>query len=250
MRAFLLAPLALCLLARVAPAQDNEARSLIVNAIQALGGDAKVAKLRAVQTKYEGHAYRGETSVVLKAEGAVQLPDKFRLQMDLTFGNNKRTVLDLIDGPKGLRSYDGGDPEPLKKEMLPSVRRALRNLAVAGALPDLLKDKAYTLSPLGELKVNDRPALGVKVSHQGRADLDLYFDKANRLPVKAEWKAASIDLQHEVAWEVYFSNYKETDGVNRPRTLVLHVDGQKYMELEVAEIRFAERLDDALFARP
>jgi hypothetical protein len=249
-RAFLLAPLALCLLVRPAPAQDDEARSLITSAIRALGGDAKLAKLRALHTKWEGHAFRGATRVALKAEGAVQLPNKYRMQMELALDNNKVTVLDLIDGDKGMRSYNGGDPEPLKKEMLPSVRRALRNFAVEGALPDLLTDKAYTLSPLGELKVNDRPALGVKVSRKGRADVDLYFDKTDRLLVKAEWKGASLDLQQEVAWEVVFSNYKETDGVKRPRTLLLNVDGQKYMEVEVTEVRFAERIDDTQFTRP
>jgi hypothetical protein len=252
-RVSLLAPLALCALfgsAHPALTQDKEARSLIEQGIKALGGTAKVAKLRAMYVKYEGHAFRGAARVAIKAEGAVQLPGKFRMQMDLELDNNKITVLDLIDGDKGLRSYNGGDPEPLKEELLPPIRRALRNLAVEGALPDFLKDEAYTLSPLGELKVNDRPAVGVKVSRKGRADVDLYFAKDNHLLVKVEWKASGLDLQQEVAWEVLFSNFKEADGVQRPRNVLLNVDGKKYMELEVSETRFVERIDDAMFTRP
>jgi hypothetical protein len=253
MRASLLAPLALCALfvaVRPASAQDDVARSLIEKAIQALGGEKNVARLRAVHVKYEGHVYRGETRVDLKAEAAVQLPGKFRMQMDLAFGNNKVSVLDLIAGDKGKRGYNGDEPQPLKEELFPSIRRALRNLAIEGMFPDFLKDRAYTLSPLGELKVNDRPALGVKVSRQGRADVDLYFDKMDRRLVKAEWKASSLDLQQEVSWEVVFGNYKETDGIKRPRAVVVHVDGKKYIDMEVTEIRFAERIDDALFTRP
>jgi hypothetical protein len=251
-RAFLLAALALCAwLASTnpAPAQDNEARTLVEKGIKALGGEKNVAKLRARHARYEGHLFFGEARAAVKADEAVQLPGKFRMQMDLEANNRKATVIDLIDGDKGQRDQNGG-LKPLEGELLAAVRRALRNLHAAGTLTDLLRDKAYTLSPLGELKVNDRPAVGVKVSHKGRADVDLYFAKDNHLLVKVEWRAPNFDLQQEVAWEALFGNYKETDGVLCPRSVLLNIDGKKYMEVEVTEIRFAERIDDAMFTRP
>jgi hypothetical protein len=252
MRAFLLAPLVLCAWfasTNPAPAQDKEARSLIEQGIRALGGEAKVAKLRTLHTNYEGHFFNRDARAALKAELAVQLPGQFRMQMDVEINNNKLTVLDLIDGDKGQRSVNG-NTKPLEGELFTAIRRALRNLHVAGALPELLKDKAHSLSPLGELKVNDRPALGVKVSRKGRADVDLYFAKDNHLLVKVEWKAPNSDLQQEVAWEALFANYKEADGVPCPRSILLNVDGKKYMEVEVTEVRFAERIDDGMFTRP
>jgi len=47
-----------------------------------------------------------------------------------------------------------------------------------------LKDKAYTLAPIGEVKVEDRPALGLRVSRKGNRDINLYFDKKTYLRVK------------------------------------------------------------------
>jgi hypothetical protein len=246
-RASLLAPLALCVFNCPAPAQ--EARDLLEKAVQALGGAKNVAKLRSLHEKYDGHVFLGDNRLALKAEGAVQLPGKFRLQMDLEANNRKATIIDLIDGDKGQRDQNGG-VKPLEGELLVGVRRALRNLHAAGTLPELLRDKAYTLSPLGELRLNERPAVGVKVSRQGRADANLYFAKDNHLLVKVEWRGPSIDLQQETTWEALFSNYKESDGVRQPRSILVNVDGKKYMEVEVSEIRFVERIDDGMFTRP
>jgi hypothetical protein len=251
-RASLLAPLALCALfgsAHPGLAQENEARALIEKGIQALGGGKNVAKLRALHEKYDGHFFLGDNRLALKAEGAVQLPGKFRLQMDLEANNRKATIIDVIDGDKGQRDQNGG-VKPLEGELLVGVRRALRNLHTVGTLPDLLKSKEYKLSPLGELQVNDRPAVGVKVSRQGRADANLYFAKDNHLLVKVEWRGPNLDLQQETTWEALFSNYKEADGVRQPRSILVNVDGKKYMEVDVSEIRFVERIDDAMFTRP
>ena len=43
-----------------------------------------------------------------------------------------------------------------------------------------------TLAALGESKVGDRPALGVRISVKGRKDLRFFFDKESGLLVKSE----------------------------------------------------------------
>ena len=40
------------------------------------------------------------------------------------------------------------------------------------------------------------------------------------------------------------------DGVKVPMKLLVQHDGKKYIELEVTEYRFVDRIDDAEFARP
>ena len=44
-----------------------------------------------------------------------------------------------------------------------------------------LTDKTYPLTGAGEAKVNDRPAVGVKVTARGHRDVTLYFDKESGL---------------------------------------------------------------------
>jgi hypothetical protein len=69
-----------------------------------------------------------------------------------------------------------------------------------------LKDaKRFTLATLGEIKVEDKPALGVKVSRQGPRDVDLYFDKRSGLLVRTEWPASRTtspgqEVTEESSW--------------------------------------------------
>ena len=41
----------------------------------------------------------------------------------------------------------------------------------------LVKDKGYELALIGEVKVEDKPAIGVRVSVKGQKDINLFFDK-------------------------------------------------------------------------
>ena len=56
--------------------------------------------------------------------------------------------------------------------------------AIMSVLP--LKAKAFTLTPLEPIKVDDRPALGIKVTRKDYPEVTLYFDKETHLPVRVE----------------------------------------------------------------
>ena len=113
----------------------------------------------------------------------------------------------------------------------------------------MLKDKAYTLAPLGEIRVNGRPAIGVKVSAKGQTDIDLYFDKTSMMLVKsARWSLTPTGK--EVNLEILYSDYKESAGVKQPMTHRLLHDGKKFIDMEVAEIRLVDKIGDEEFAKP
>ena len=97
----------------------------------------------------------------------------------------------------GPRAGNRQDANPLPKVELAAFREGLRGLRLAETLVPLT-GKEYALSSLGELKVNGRPAVGIKAKKKGAADLDLWFDKKTRLPVKAEMRVT--DSTEEAAW--------------------------------------------------
>src|SRR5262249_25995452 len=115
-------------------------------------------------------------------------------------------------------------------------------------------EKGYSLAPLGEIKVDDRPAVGVKVTHKDRPDVDLYFDKKSGLPVKCEMRlkgyAGNYAQFDEAAFEFFLSEYKETDGVKHFTKVVVKADGKQVMEIELTEIAPQDKLDDNAFAKP
>ena len=44
--------------------------------------------------------------------------------------------------------------------------------------------------------------------------------------------------------------YQEKDGMKVPKKAVINREGKKYMELEVSEIKFVDKLPDGTFEKP
>jgi hypothetical protein len=112
-----------------------------------------------------------------------------------------------------------------------------------------LKDKAFTLAPLGEVNIDKRPALGVRVSSKGHRDVSLYFDKRTALLAKTEARVKDDDGQ-EVTEETYSSDYQEVQGTKQAMKFTIKRDGKPYLEGEVTEYKLSESLDESMFAKP
>jgi outer membrane lipoprotein-sorting protein len=216
-------------------------RAVIDKAIKALGGAENLAKLKAETRTDKGTYYGMGAGFPYTGKYAIQYPDKFRMDIENVF-------LIVVNGDQGWIAANGGT-ENLTKDQLAEHKDQLYAGWVATLLP--LKDKAFTLAALGEVKVADRPAVGVKVSHQGQRDIRLFFDKETGLLVKREYQVKAEDQGgKEVNQEVLLSDYQEAAGLKFPRKVVVNRDGKLYVEAEVSDWKPAEKLDDKLFAKP
>ena len=107
------------------------------------------------------------------------------------------------------------------------------------------------LAPLPEIKVDNRPAVGVKVSHKNRADVMLYFDKTSGMMIKSEYPVKSPEQKgKEVKQEAFHSEYKEVAGVQFPMKIVLKRDGKLFVEAENFDVKPVEKLDNKVFGKP
>src|SRR5262249_9902936 len=112
----------------------------------------------------------------------------------------------VMEADKGWISFNGLMMD-LTDEMLARMKRA--RFADKGAgLTTLLKDKGYTLSYEGEVKVKDRAAQGVRVKHEGQPDIVLYFDKQSSLLTKTSQKFTEPGNDAEVLHELYYFDYQ------------------------------------------
>lgn len=227
-------------------AQDD-ARAIVVKAVQAHGGEEKLAKVRADRAQIKGMLYISEPPIAFTGETLVQQPGQFKNTMSFKQGGTAHTIIQALDGDKAWISVDGKISEPeaavlrAMTEQL-HVDRLLR-------LTALLKDKDLTLTPLEETKVNDQPAVGLKVAARGHNDVSLYFDKEKRLLLKAEYKTTN-NQKREVLQEDYFSNFREVGGITRPMKAVAFQDGRKLMEAEITDLKYPEKVPDAEFRKP
>ena len=104
--------------------------------------------------------------------------------------------------------------------MLPkSISKEASYARWAGSLVPLL-NKGFQLASLGEIKVDGKLAIGVRVSHKGHRDINLFFDKDKGLLVKSEMTVKDpMAGGKEVTQETLYSDYKEVSGVKRPSNL-------------------------------
>ncbi len=226
---------------------EQEARAVIQKAVQALGGEKPVAKLQTMRMKAQGSLEINGLQGTFTLEFTVHSPGRAKMDMEITSGDAKINLTRVRNGARGWEIING-NPVALHPRQ-PAEVQAWGHLFEVRSLLPLLKDKSYTLSPLGEIKVDGRPAVGVKVTTKGQTDIDLYFDKATMLLVKsARWSVTPTG--DEVTLETFYSDYKESDGVKQPMKHRLLHNGKKFIEMEVTEIRLVDQIDAAEFAKP
>jgi hypothetical protein len=171
------------------------------------------------------------------------------VKIEGSVGDMKFTFVRVVNGDKIWMKVGDNTQEVDDKDQIAEAKEAMYVSSVTTLVP--LRDKGFTLASLGEVKVDDKPVIGVRVSHKGHRDVSLFFDKNKGLLVKSESVVKDpMAGGQEVTQETLYSDYKEVNGVQRPMNLVINRDGKKYVETEVTEVAPQEKLDDSMFVKP
>ena len=242
--------LALCLVLVVGRSlrADDQAdmKKLLAKAIEAAGGEKKLAKYQAATLKMKGTAHLG-VAIPFTTEWALQYPNQHKMTVEAKVGDDTYTQVVIINKDKGWIKENTADAKPLDKDTLAEKKEQLYVLSIMALVP--LKDKSFKLAPVGELKIGDHDAVGMKISRKGHRDVNLYFDKKTHRLVKSEASVKDMDNK-EVTEETTFSEFKKTDGVLYPSKMKIKRDGKKFADVEVTEYKLEEKLDDSEFAKP
>jgi len=246
------AALAVCLVlmaGRSARADDQaDMKKLLAQAIKAAGGEEKLGKYRAATMKFKGKAYVTGTEIPFTAEWSLQYPNQHKMTVNADVGGMTFTQVTVINKEKGWIK-EGGDTRALDKDALKEKKEQLYVLSVIALVP--LKDKSFKLAPVGEVKIGDKDAVGMKVACKGHRDVNLYFDKKSNQLIKTETTVKEMDTDKEVTEETTYSNFKKVDGITYATKLKIKRDGKKYATVdEVTDYKLEEKLDDSEFAKP
>jgi hypothetical protein len=218
-----------------------EARAVIDKAIKAQGGEDKLTRFRNMTWNETGTYYGMGDGVPYTASYATQSPTRFRMDI-------KDVFLMVFDGDKGWIRM-GDDTTEMNAEQVAEQKEDLYAGNLTTLLP--LKDKSVTLALIKEAKVGDRPAVGVKVSSKGHRDVSLFFDKETGLLIKSETRVKAQEMGgKEVTQESLYSDHKDVDGLKVPFKVVISRDGKKFVEATHSDLKFPQKLDDKLFAKP
>jgi hypothetical protein len=235
-------------------ADDNAAiKAVIDKAIQAVGGETKLAEIKGALWKskltYEGPVGKIEVT----GDYTVQLPDRARVEVsDLANAKRLRRLL-VVNGARGWERT-GDLTHDMPKEMLEDSQEANYHTELT-LIPLALRNSKLRLARLPEVKVGDRAAVGLKVSHPNHREVRLYYDKENGQLLKSEtherrWGKDGKAIK-EVIVEAFYSDYRDVDGVRLPFKSRNLQDGKPYVDMEMTEVKWLkEKLEDRVFGRP
>ena len=139
------------------PADDDDARALVVKAVKALGGEELIARRAALHARFQGTLGGAAGGEKITGEMWLQTGAQ-RMDLLLGLGGERFTLRQAWHGGKGWRELNG-TPQEMGADEAEQVKQSeyvQRVMDVAS----LLKDKDLTLRALGKSKVDGAELLG------------------------------------------------------------------------------------------
>jgi outer membrane lipoprotein-sorting protein len=239
------------LLALVIPVRaddDAKLREVIAKAIKAHGGEDNLTKYKGSAAKSKGKFYALGEGQDYTGEFSIQLPNRIRTEVQFKIGDQDVMFLQIVDGNKGWRKIVDKTDE-LGKDEIDEAKEQMNAANIAHLI--CLKDKEYKLSPLGEVKVGDRPAIGIRVERKGYRDVSLFFDKDKYLLLQMETRGKDFQRGgEEYTATNRYDDYKEVEGMMVAHKVTIKHDGKLFVEGESTDVKLSEKLDDSLFEKP
>jgi hypothetical protein len=241
---------ALVLSARCSVLADGpDAKAVIEKAIQALGGEAKLAALesKTIETKSKGKLEINGTQGDFTTKFITKGLDHSRQEFEGDFGGNQIKAVTVLDGDKAWRTF-AGNTSKLEDQHLADQKRTVY-LAIVPVTILPLKGKDFKVESAKEESVDNKPAVALKIIGPDKKDFELYFDKESGLPVKMIATVAGFQGE-EYKQESSYGKYKEFDGVKRATKVENKRDGQKFIDIEITDVKILDKADPKTFAEP
>lgn len=223
-------------------------KALLDKGIKALGGEEKIAKYPGLMLKGSGKFYEGEKGIPFSGVWYTQGLEKSRTTTVVDVKGFKSVEVTVVNGTKGWSKATGEDAKELDKEALAEERENLYFNYVTALVP--LRGKDFKLTLIPETKINNKAALGITVAQKGRRDVKLFFDKDSGLLVKAERKVRDPDAKKDYTEEVFFSDYKDVDGIKIAMKYQSKWDGKNRADAEMSEAKVFEKVEEKMFEKP
>jgi hypothetical protein len=236
-----------CVLALTGWAGEDDAAAIINKAIKAHFPKGVDTKNTGSRTKSKGTLHVMGLDLEYTQEVSVQAPDKFKEAMELTVMNNKVVVTTVFNGKEGW--IRAGDKDvPVSDEILDELKDAAYSISLMQGL--FTKDKTVKFAVVGDTKVKDKPAVGIRVSREGKKDINLYFDKATHLVTKVEMRKRDLMSGQEVTEERFITEYQDMADRKVAKKVEVLRDGKALIEAEIIDVQILPKLDDSEFAKP
>jgi hypothetical protein len=224
--------------------------SLLDRAIKAHGGEENLNKYKAGMWRGKGTYYGAGVGQSYSGEWAIEGVDRSRMALEVVMDGQKVPMIAIMNGMQGWTKTADRVPEIMLRDRILEEKDQMYANYLSALVP--MKDKAYTLTLLPEIKIDKRSAVGIKAVRKGFPEVWLYFDKDTFLLSKTDKmvRHGPPTASTLVKQETIFYSYEEVGGIKKPMKILVKRGGQLYLELDVFDFTPKEKLDTALFQKP
>lgn len=223
------------------PIPPPSAAVLLNRAVEALGGEGALSRLKA--GSWTGRASRGagggpsvDLECVWLGERRARLTTAGVMDFSLVVG----------DGRWWLRKQD--EDQGVTRDSWALAVDGLFALRLPHLLP-ALREPGVRFGPVASYLVDDRPAFRLPVRRDRHADMDVYLDRDDSLPLGADVRLVDAAGQAH-RFSVRFHGYRDFDGLRHFARVRVEFDDRQYTA-ELARVRpLSGGIDPRLFERP
>ena len=234
------------LLAAGAGARADDLQAILDKAVKAHGGAEKLAKQGTIQIKTKG-TIEVAGGLSFTDETIIQPPGQVKTNTQLDVNGQTVTVSVVFDKDKGWVKT-GDKVMDMDDKLLDEMKETVY-LARVGRIV-FLREKGADVSLVGDDKVDGRDVVGIHVASKGHKDVNIYFDKQTGLMAKLTRQTLDAQTGQEVSEERIIQEYQDVDGIKVAKKLLINRDGKKFLEAEVTDVQYLDKLDDSTFAKP
>jgi hypothetical protein len=219
----------------------RQARALLDQAIQALGGQAYLNVHDIEQQGRTYSLYHGRsTSNGVLFWRFVEYPDRERIEV-----TPQRDVAVVYVGAKAYEITYKGPHAVEPKDLDDYLRR--RSLSLETVLRTWVNDPSVALFYDGNALAGNVAAQEVTLINAKNEAVSLFFDPESHLPIKKSYKWRDpVDRDRNVEEEIY-DNYKPVQGIMTPYSFTRYYNGDMQTQRFLNSIHYNEGVDEAMF---
>jgi len=247
LHAALLAAIVVTSLANPLQADDKDPNAVLNKAIKAVGGEENLKKAQAISWKAKGTmTFNGNDNAITIHAIALGI-DHFRSEFEGEFNGDTIKGVIVMNVDKGWRKFRDESTEMDENALANEKRRVYLDIIPTLLVP--LKEKGFKIEAAGEEKVDDKPALGLKVAPPDGKEFTLFFDKESGLPVKMVAKVVGFQGEDYTQTTTY-KNYKDFDGIKKATKIESKRDGEDFIKQEISEFKVLDKTGPKTFSEP
>ncbi len=181
-------------------------------------------------------------------EETFQLPFRYRRRTIHTVGGKESTSeiavtngIGWVRDEKGIVHDYEGPPHSDENFWQSSLRY----------FPHLTDETGCDLKSTGVKMIGMKKGAGVlAVNKEVKLKVLMHFDRKTGLLLRSQHKTQFPLMVEPADIAVVYDNYQTIGGVCYPMLLSAYLDGEKIFDMEIQQLEFLAKIDDALFARP